>query len=82
MLPAFHCAHSIPVPRALRMTASTSARRRDLHKRSGNRAARSRIRIEQERNRGATRFGRASERQCSGERTAGFRQHGMSAFDQ
>jgi hypothetical protein len=54
----------------------------DLRKRAGNRPAHSRIWIEQEQNRGATRFGDAGKRQAHGQGAAGFRRHGMTAFDQ
>jgi hypothetical protein len=54
----------------------------DPRKRSGNRAAHGRIWIEQEQNRGATRFGTTCERQGAGQSAPGFRRHGMTAFDQ
>ncbi len=54
----------------------------DLRKRSGNRAAHRRSWIEQEQNRDATRFGDAGKRQAHGHGAAGFRRHGMTAFDQ
>jgi hypothetical protein len=54
----------------------------DLRKRFDNRAAHSRIWIEQEQNRGAARFGNTCKRQAHGQGVAGFRRHGMTAFDQ
>ena len=44
----------------------------DLRKRASNRAAHSRIWIEQEQNRGATRFGDAGKRPAHGHSAAGF----------
>ena len=51
-------------------------------KRSRNRAAHSRIWIEQEQNRDAARFGATGERQGTGQSAAGFRRQGMTAFHQ